>query len=424
MKQISHIGLSIYGGAQGENLDAVPLVTAGEIPDNFQVFSPMLVKESSSWIIYHALSYTLYALYSEVVCTSDSKPGQLLICLFIPVQKKLADGKGGLGLLDSVWNVFALYGMRSGKLSEVPIDNAPFVKLLEQYRLEDRQTLLPAMVGSVPASFRVENLNQVDALMRYSRYDILSNVSRLELGLHCQTTLSLPIKGEGSRQTDVSAKILEDTKKESSHILSPLEEENNGNVLPKKKSLILLKSIAAAGVGLVAVYFLTDMLYDNSKKETENEILEASALLEKPAEVETTLIDTVIVEPKQSIAKLPMDSTGSPKEGVAVAKAKKKEIPSRPSVPSVPSWQSEVNKEAESCPISLRLGVHVTAITCNSNTVTCTLVYEEMSKYNITEHNLEQMRSDEEKIKKDHLSGLPSNVRVNFIKKDRAGRII
>lgn len=48
MKQISHIGLSIYGGVQGEKLDAVPLVSVGEIPDNFQVFSPMLVKENSS----------------------------------------------------------------------------------------------------------------------------------------------------------------------------------------------------------------------------------------------------------------------------------------------------------------------------------------------------------------------------------------
>lgn len=424
MKQISHIGLSIYGGVQGEKLDAVPLVSVGEIPDNFQVFSPMLVKENSSWIIYHALSYTLYALHSESVCTSDSRPGQLLICLFIPVQKKLAEGKGGLGVLDSVWNAFTLYGMRSGMFSGTPIDNAPFVKLLEQYRLEDRQTLLPAMMGNSPASFRVENLNQVDALMRYSRYDMLGTVSWLELGLHCQTTLSLPIKGEGFKQADVSAKRLEDTKKESSHVFSPLAEEKNGNILPKKKPLIFLKSIAAAGVGLMAAYFLTDMLYDNDKKEAENEVLETPVLPEKQAEVENTLIDTAIIEPKPSIVKSPVDSASFSKERVAVVKTKKKEVPSQPSTPSVPAWQNEIGKKARTCPFSLRLGVQVTSIAYNTSSVTCTLVYEEMSKYNITEYAREQMRSDEEKIKKEHLSGLPSNVRVNFIKKDKADRIM
>ncbi len=422
MKQISHIGLSIYGGEQGEKLDTVPLVSAGETPDNFQAFSPTLVKEDSSWIIYHALSYTLYALHYESVYTPENKPGQLLVCLFIPVQKKLADGKGGLGLLDSIWNVFTIYGMRSGRYLKAPIDNTPFVKLLEQYRLEDRQTLLPVMVGDTPASFCVENLNQVDALMRYSRYDMLSSVSRLELGLHCQTTLALPIKGESSKPADTSTKILEDTQKEPSQTFSPLIEEKNENVLPKKKSLVLLKSIVGAGVGLVVAYFLTDMLYDNDKNEVENEVQEIPILPEKQVEVENTLIDTVKVESKPSIVKSSVDSASSSQERVAVIKTKKKETPSQPSTPSVPTWQNEISKQAKACPFSLRLGVQITSITYNMSSVTCTLVYEEMSKYNITEYALEQMKSDEKEIRKEYLSGLPSNIRVTFIKKDRAGR--
>lgn len=150
----------------------------------------------------------------------------------------------------------------------------------------------------------------------------------------------------------------------------------------------------------MAAYFLTDMLYDNGKKEAENEVLETPVLPEKQAEVENTLIDTAIIEPKPSIVKSPVDSASFSKERVAVVKTKKKEVPSQPSTPSVPAWQNEIGKKARTCPFSLRLGVQVTSIAYNTSSVTCTLVYEEMSKYNITEYAREQMRSDEEKIKK------------------------
>lgn len=94
-----------------------------------------------------------------------------------------------------------------------------------------------------------------------------------------------------------------------------------------KEAINFLKSIAAAGVGLMAAYFLTDMLYDNGKKEAENEVLETPVLPEKQAEVENTLIDTAIIEPKPSIVKSPVDSASFSKERVAVVKTKKKKFP-------------------------------------------------------------------------------------------------
>lgn len=206
MPQIDNISLRIYGGALSTGLDRQPLVSVGNAPEGFIPMPPTLVDEQQSWMITHAQSYTAYMSYSKRCQTQDDQPGQLLICLFFNPQQRLADGNSPLGLLDSLNDSFAIQAMQDGKLPMSPVDNSPFKMLLDRYRLEQRPMQLPVMGGHEPASFCTENRAQLDALMRHSRYPVLIGVGRLELGMHCNSTIALtststPKKKESEKQT-------------------------------------------------------------------------------------------------------------------------------------------------------------------------------------------------------------------------------
>ena len=198
MVTISNLSLCIYGGTLNDGMDALPLVSVGNAPDEFQPMPPTIVDEQQSWMITHAQNYTLYALFSKDCHTAEGLPGQMMICLFFPVQKRLADGHSPLGLLDSLMDVFAIQSMQGDRLPGAPVDNSPFKRLLGRYRLEERPMLLPIMQGNEPAAFCVENKTQLDAIMRHSRYQSLSSVGRLELGYHCKSSIELTSRTKSS----------------------------------------------------------------------------------------------------------------------------------------------------------------------------------------------------------------------------------
>lgn len=501
MDKIESIALGIYAGEQNGNLDPFPLVSVGEIPEHFQAVSPSIVKESRVWMITHHQNYTCYSLYSTAWQTAEGVPGQLLISLFLPIGKKLADGKSPLGILDAGMDKFSIYGVRGGQLLNGTVQSTHFATILNGCHLEDCQSVLPVMSGNTPASLCAVSLNQVDELMRYSHYASLRGISRLEIGLRCKTTISLM-----EEQSEDSADSLE--KKTIYQSIDLFENEINENIQGgtsvKKIGGILAAVAVAIGVGYW-VFFSGNSApqEDSTEKMQENELAEEFVVDSVAVEVneeartmtmevaekenfrtellalvnkgdligcrkhagwqsvlsarERECVETVldenryrkysavirkeigsllqkkrydswpeVMKMRDEIVRLisTLEEAPNAPEKVKVQTPKKEVPTSRPSTSGVPEWQNEIGKKAKTCPFSLRLGVQVTSISYNMSSVTCTLVYEEMSKYNITEYALEQMRSDEEKIKKEHLSGLPSSVRVNFIKKDKADRIM
>lgn len=202
MQTVETLALRIYGGPLEAGLNPQALVAVGSIPDNFRPMPPTIVDESQSWMITHAQGYTSYAMYSkDNIFAADGLPGQLMIYLFLPTMKRLADGKTALGLFDSIYDNFCIQNMVGGRLPATPVDSSTYTMLLKRYRLEDRPMQLPVMSGHEPAAYCVENRAQLDALMRHSRYNELQGVGRLELGMHCRSTITLNVKGAAPKRT-------------------------------------------------------------------------------------------------------------------------------------------------------------------------------------------------------------------------------
>ena len=220
---IHKIALRIYGGPQSEGVLEQPFVAVGDVPKEFAPQPPVLVDEQQVWMITHAQNYTLYTLSSKRCFTTDGQPGRMLICLFLPPQKRLADGKSPLALLDSLMDCFMVQALRDGNLPMAPVDNAPFAALLDECRLEARPMSLPIMQGQESASFCVGNKTQLDALMRHSRYPVLATVGRLELGFDCESTISLNTSGtrESKEKTQTTTIVEEPAAVEPSVHVEP-----------------------------------------------------------------------------------------------------------------------------------------------------------------------------------------------------------
>lgn len=132
---VANIALRIYGGSTDKGLNPQPFVTVGDVPNGFSPILPTLVDEQQVWIITHAQNYTLYTTSSKRCHTVDDQPGQMLICLFFPPQKRLANGNSPLAMLDEILDSFSVLGLREGKLLNTSIDDTQFKLILAKYRL-------------------------------------------------------------------------------------------------------------------------------------------------------------------------------------------------------------------------------------------------------------------------------------------------
>lgn len=465
MANINKIALRIYGGAIGDSLAKRPFVSLGDVPQKFTPTVPTLVDEQQVWMITHAQDYTLYAASSKRCYTLDDRPGQILICLFLPPQKRLADGHSPLEVLGELMDIFIVQGLRGGKLSNATVDCSPFNSLLEKYRLEDRPMPLPIMAGQAPAAFCVESKAQLDAMMRHSRYSILSSVGRLELGFNCKSTIALIKKGPAKRSETPSQtpshrdKEPEPVKPESHKpkVVSgglPLDDEpivvNNTSWLKK-----MLK-IAAISVGVVFGLFILlgviGILAEDDGQQvaendvetitTENDMSNFDQVVDTVATdeaVQDSILDENIdrerlaeervkseMEQERAEAKAAMISAVKKKmeeKAKKAEEAKKKEKEKKKEAEDA-SWQANIRKYAMSCPIQLRLGVRITSIKCNSNSVTFAVNYEELSKYDLDADDKATLIKDRAAIFKKYCSDVPKSVGTTVIQKDKAGRIM
>ena len=469
MANINKIALRIYGGAIGDSLAKQPFVSVGDVPQKFTPTAPTLVDEQQVWMITHAQDYTLYATSSKRCYTSDDRPGQVLICLFLPPQKRLADGHSPLEVLGELMDIFIVQGLRGGKLPTATVDCSPFNLLLGKYRLEDRPMPLPIMAGQAPVAFCVESKAQLDAMMRHSRYSILSSVGRLELGFSCKSTIALIKKGpakrtEASSQTPSRRDNEPEPVKPESHkpkVVSgglPLDDEPI--VVDNTSWFKKLLKIAAISVGVVFGLFILlgvigILVEDDGQQIAENEVetiktengmSDLDQVLDSVATdevVQDTILDESIdrdrleqaisegkakaeMEQERAEAKVAIISAVKKRKEEEAKKAevaKKKEQEKKKETEDA-SWQANIRKYAQSCPIQLRLGVRITSIKCNSNSVTFAVSYEELSKYDLDADDKATLIKDRAAIFKKYCSDVPKGVGTTVIQKDKAGRIM
>ena len=462
MATIINLALRVYGGASEGSLAKLPFVSVGNVPQEFHPMPPTLVDEQQVWMITHAQDYTLYTISSKRCHTADDLPGQILICLFLPPQKRLADGHSPLGLLDALMDSFIVQALRGGRLPNAPIDGSPFKSLLDKYRLEERPMPLPIMGGHEPCSFCVESKAQLDAIMRHSRYPILSSVGRLELGFQCKSSIALIKQAPSKTPNESSQKVLKPEKINQNNSKSKVVSGG----LPLDDSPIVVKhttwykrllKVAAIFIGVIFGLFVllgvTGMFIDddNNPQVVEDETISVEhpnegnvaeleqsepngashtvpiQVLEESKNLDLSGGDRTLPEETSERAKIEAEKrkkeAASKKRAEEMAKKKEEDAEKKREAEN-PSWQSNIRQYAQSCPIQLRLGVRITSITYTSNTVTYTVNYEELSKYDLDSGDKDNLATDRSNIIKKYGVGLPSGIHTSVVQKDKAGRTL
>ena len=431
--------MRIYGGAADTGLNNQPIVAVGNVPDGFTPMSPALIDEQQVWMITHAQNYTLYATYSKRCRTADDKIGLMLVCLFFPPEKRLADSNSPLGLLDSIMDFFVVQALRDGKLPNASVDNTQFKTLLAKYRLEDRPMPLPIMQGHEPAAFCVENKTQLDALMRHSRYQILSAVGRLELGYHCKSTISLLTTG-GSRKVKepvtpvIESPVYEGPAKEPAMqtVISdtggmflddgPIEEKTK----PWYKKLL---KVVAIIFGVIFGLFFMLVLIGMCSHSNGNNYQEAEEFIEAADSIpyEEEIPDSVVVEYTEKGNQPENENTSEDSEDSFVEVKEDETTESKADMPKEndqsKDWQAKIRSFAQECPIPLRVGVRITSITFTETSVTYNVSYEEKTKYDMSSSDRDELAADRSAILNEYGAELPSGITRSVIQKDKAGRV-
>lgn len=251
---MKHLALRIYKGTSGVSLDEYPWVSVGTVPATFCPIVPSLVDEPETWILVHRYDYTLYAYQ---VMREDMAYRQ--ICLLVPADMRLSADDNPYGLLLELWGISESQGN----------PNILFEERLSRCVLEERmpEVHLPVMNGQQPASFCADSRMQVKALLMFSLYPQLANVNRLEIGLHCTTTVSLPIKIKPQKIVHLESASPKELVKPK--VESPVGEEMKNEQTDKKrnkgKKIVYTFLLIAIAAGLGGIY----KLYDKDSTDSE-----------------------------------------------------------------------------------------------------------------------------------------------------------
>lgn len=192
---MNEIAIRVYLG-RGDGFVPQPFVAIGEVTGDYHPQAPVFVDEECSWMITHGKSQTVFASFFWTQGNNEYKPWQVLISVFVPDGQRIAQ-KSALSLLDALkqrlLDLFPPDQSRALPLSGEVRES--FLQLLSEYDLEPCPWYIFHMDEDKPrASFCVESRAQLEALTRYSGYGVFTTISCLELGMHCPTTINIPVK--------------------------------------------------------------------------------------------------------------------------------------------------------------------------------------------------------------------------------------
>lgn len=275
---MQHLALRIYKGTHGAPPDERPLVSVGAVPDTFSPVVPSLVDEPETWVLVHRYDYTLYVYQ---VTQEDTTYRQ--ICLLVPVGIRLSADNNPYGLLLELWGILESQGNQRALFEE------RLALSIIGNQVSDMR--FPVMDGQQPASFCADSRMQVKALLMFSQYPQLARVSRLEIGLHCASTIFLPIKANIKKT--VSSEPVSQPKPDKPQVTPSVSEETKGEQtgkrrnMGKKVALYTFLLVAAATV----IGFVFSEIEDSSG--TSNFVLSTDTI--------TTEGKTLVAEEKSNI---------------------------------------------------------------------------------------------------------------------------
>ena len=194
------IGIRIFWGPWGGEFVPTPVVSVGQMVGEFEPLTPSLVEEEKSWMLKIDDQKTVFSCYSKEPCINANGFLQLLVCVIIPTGQHLANGKSPLELLTVVRDQFGLL---------FPLDlhyspsnwgkvNGRFGQLIARFPLKECPWYDFRMEGIDAASFCVDSMDQLNALMLYHAYTPLAFIGHLELGFNCKSTVDINTKGESA----------------------------------------------------------------------------------------------------------------------------------------------------------------------------------------------------------------------------------
>lgn len=270
---MQHLALRIYKGTHGAPPDERPLVSVGAVPNTFSPVVPSLVDEPETWVLVHRYDYTLYVYQ---VTQEDTTYRQ--ICLLVPVGIRLSADNNPYGLLLELWGILESQGNQRALFEE------RLALSIIGNQVSDMR--FPVMDGQQPASFCADSRMQVKALLMFSLYPQLARVSRLEIGLHCASTISLPIKANPKKETQPES--VRQPKTDKPQAEPSVSEETKSKQTGKKRNMG--KKVALYAFLLVAAVAVIGFVFNMIEKDSSD------------TKGFTLSTDTVVAEEKTLIA--------------------------------------------------------------------------------------------------------------------------
>lgn len=472
MPSTENITVAIWGGMP-TNLRSITN-HIGDLPSTYKPRMYKLVKEPKMWLIAHTKDLTLYSAVSSEALSGGS--GEVLrVDIMVPANRRIAGGKSPLDLLNKMMECAEKNAIQGGVLTTQTIDNLPFLYHLKEFHLEERPSALPVMIGSNAGSLCIESTRQLDALMRFSKYPILANISQLELGFKCPTTIKIDTKSGGrpapqpptgtGTGTGAGVKTPPVKGKEIPHKSNPLEKPLTSKTDPPKKKgskagliAAVIAGVLVLGIGLIA------LLGGNSNKPNEYAYTDTNyALPEQPTPSTPPSNDEVarptnpttdrVSDSPASDRKTPAGATSQPNQPSKPAQQRPepsattqpsrpgtqqnppsypsqqqqpKPRPSQPATPTVDnSWKAGVQTLKNKCPYLVRNTTGTTEVTdiiISDTRVTVSVKFYDVSMYDLSQSTKTTIQNIRIPAVRADFNNLPSHVKVNIVCYDKAGR--
>lgn len=476
MPSTENITVAIWGGMP-TNLRSITN-HIGDLPLTYKPRMYKLVKESKMWLIAHTKDLTLYSAVSSEALSGGN--GEVLrVDIMVPANRRIAGGKSPLDLLNKLMDCAEKNAIQGGVLTTQTLDNLPFLYILKEFHLEERPSALPVMIGSNAGSLCIESTRQLDALMRFSKYPILANISQLELGFKCPTTIKIDTKsggrpapmppsstgtgagtgaGAGVKTPPVLGKEIPPKSNPPEKPLTPKTDP------PKKKGskvgviAAVIAGVLVLGIGLIA------LLGGNNNKPNEYAYADTNYALPEQPTPSTPPANDEVARPTNPVSDRVSDSPASDRKASSGATATpqpeqqspkpsktvqqrpdptantphpttqrqqptsptQQPKPSQPATPTVDnSWKAGVQTLKNKCPYIVRNTsgtTEVTDILISDTRVTVSVKFYDVSMYDLSQSTKTTIQNKRIPAVRADFNNLPSHVKVNIVCYDKAGR--